>query len=136
MTFSLTLPFPPSTNNLFVTMGRKRVSSPQARAYAKTVSEHVRDLRAPQAPAGELRAVIAAWVPDRRRRDVENLLKAPIDGLVKAGVMADDSLIVDLRIYRAGLDRQNPRITVWLEAANRTTQAVAVALANKTKRKA
>ena len=121
MTFSLTLPFPPSTNNLFVTarFGRttRRVSSPQARAYAGTVAKHVQALGAPPAPSGELRAVIAAWVPDRRARDIDNLCKAPLDALVKAGVMADDSLIVDLRIYRAGLDRQNPRITVWLEAA-------------------
>lgn len=121
MTFSLTLPFPPSTNNLFVTarFGRttRRVSSPQARAYAKAVAEAVKEVRAMPAPSGELRAVIAAWVPDRRARDLDNMVKAPLDALVKAGVMADDSLIVDLRIYRAGLDKANPRITVWLEAA-------------------
>lgn len=121
MTFSLSLPFPPSTNNLFVTarFGRttRRVSSPQARAYAEAVAKRVRDLGALQAPAGELRAVIAAWLPDRRARDLDNLCKAPLDALVKAGVMVDDSLIVDLRIYRAGLDKANPRITVWLEAA-------------------
>lgn len=56
-------------------------------------------------------------MPDRRARDLDNLCKAPLDALVKAGVMADDSLIVDLRIYRAGLDKASPRINVTLEAA-------------------
>ncbi|HAI58293.1 MAG TPA: hypothetical protein DCM32_00235 [Xanthomonadaceae bacterium] len=117
MTLSLSLPFPPSANNLFRNAGKKRVSTGAALAYAKAVAQHVEALGDPKAPAGELRAVIAVWAPDLRRRDLVNLEKAPIDGLVKAGVMADDSLIVDFRIYRAGLDRQNPRITVWMEAA-------------------
>lgn len=61
------------------------------------------------------RLVMAAWVPDNRRRDLDNLLKAALDAIVKAGLLVDDSQVVDLRIYRAGLDRTNPRITVWME---------------------
>jgi len=121
VTFSVSLPFPPSTNNLFVTarFGRttRRVSSPKARAYVEAVAMAVRQLGEPMAPAGEVRAVLAVWVPDRRARDLDNLCKAPLDALVKAGVLKDDSLIVDLRIYRAGFDKANPRITAWLEAA-------------------
>lgn len=84
---------------------------------ARAVLAAVRSSGGPPRLSGELRAVLAAYAPDLRRRDLDNLTKAPLDALVKAGVMADDSQVVDLRIYRAGLDRQNPRITVWLEAA-------------------
>ena len=115
MTHSLTLPFPPSTNNLFMTIGRKRPASPKARAYALAVRRAVLEAGTPQIASQSVRAVIAAWVPNLRARDLDNLLKAPLDGLVKAGVLADDSLITDIRIYRAGLDRLNPRLTVWLE---------------------
>ncbi len=117
MSWSLSLPFPPSTNNLFAQAGKKRVSSARASAYARQVLAAVLTAGASRGLTGELRAVVAVYVPDLRRRDLDNLAKAPLDGLVKAGVMADDSQVVDLRIYRAGVDRQNPRITVWLEAA-------------------
>lgn len=117
MSWSLSLPFPPSTNNLFAQAGKKRVSSARASAYARSVLAAVLATGASRGLAGELRAVLAVYAPDLRRRDLDNLCKAPLDGLVKAGVMADDSQVVDLRIYRAGLDRQNPRITIWLEAA-------------------
>ena len=116
MTISLTLPFPPSTNNLFAQVGMRRVPSGRARAYASEVKRAVIAAGSPRIASGEVRAVIAAWVPNLRARDLDNLLKAPLDGLVKAGVLADDSLITDIRIYRAGLDRLNPRLTVWLEA--------------------
>lgn len=116
MTFSVSLPFPPSVNNLFISRGKKRVSSARAVAYTLAAHKALAAEGWPCAPTGELRAVIAVWVPDRRRRDLDNLFKAPLDALVKAKALADDSLIVDLRIYRAGLDKENPRITIWLEA--------------------
>jgi len=50
---------------------------------------------------GLLRVTIEAWRPDKRRRDLDNLLKATLDSLAHAGVYDDDSQIVDLRIYWA-----------------------------------
>jgi crossover junction endodeoxyribonuclease RusA len=50
---------------------------------------------------GSLCVEIEAWRPDQRRRDLDNLLKATLDGLAHAGVFEDDSQIVDLRIYWA-----------------------------------
>jgi crossover junction endodeoxyribonuclease RusA len=61
--------------------------------------------------------VIQAWLPDRRRRDLDNLLKAVQDALAHAGVYDDDSQIVDLRIRRAGIDRAYPRLECDLAAA-------------------
>ena len=42
-----------------------------------------------------------AFRPDRRRRDLDNLLKALLDSMTHAGVMQDDALIEDLRVYWA-----------------------------------
>jgi crossover junction endodeoxyribonuclease RusA len=42
---------------------------------------------------------IEAWRPDERKRDLDNLLKAPLDALTHAGVYLDDHLIVHLTIY-------------------------------------
>ena len=52
--------------------------------------------------AGPCAVTISAYMPDKRRRDLDNLLKATLDALVHAAVIDDDSHISDLRITRAG----------------------------------
>jgi Holliday junction resolvase RusA-like endonuclease len=47
------------------------------------------------------RVVVEVYVPDRRKRDLDNLHKGILDSLTHAGVWGDDSQIDDLRIYRA-----------------------------------
>ena len=51
--------------------------------------------------ADKLCVVIEAFRPDNRRRDLDNLFKAVLDGCTHAGVWEDDCNIVDLRIYWA-----------------------------------
>jgi len=67
--------------------------------------------------SAKVRVSIEVWLPDNRRRDVDNLLKAPLDALCHAGIYDDDSQIVELSIRRAGLDKANPRLEITLEAA-------------------
>jgi crossover junction endodeoxyribonuclease RusA len=50
---------------------------------------------------GNIAVVIEAFRPDNRVRDLDNLLKASLDGLVHSGVFIDDSQIQDLRIFWA-----------------------------------
>ena len=49
---------------------------------------------------GRLSVTIAAPMPDRRRRDLDNLLKCALDCLTKAGIWEDDSTIDVLTITR------------------------------------
>ncbi len=44
---------------------------------------------------------VEAWMPDKRKRDLDNLCKALLDAITHAGLWEDDSQIDDLRIYRA-----------------------------------
>ncbi len=64
-----------------------------------------------------LEVSIVAWLPDARRRDVDNLLKAPLDALAHAGIYDDDSQIADLSIRKAGIDRANPRLEIEIRVA-------------------
>jgi len=49
---------------------------------------------------------------DKRRRDVPGMADALYHVLERAGVLADDSLAEDLYWTCAGLDRDNPGITI------------------------
>lgn len=95
----LTLPWPPSVNKYWRTFQGRMIISAEGRSYRKAVADQVLMQRAAKHYAGKLRVVIEAYRPDNRRRDLDNLLKAALDGCTHAGVWEDDSNIVDLRIY-------------------------------------
>lgn len=96
----LTLPFPPSVNRYWRNVSGKTLISEQGRAYRKHVSASVYAQRPPLGLTQRLAVDIVALMPDRRRRDLDNLLKATLDALQHAGVYEDDSQIDDLRIVR------------------------------------
>jgi crossover junction endodeoxyribonuclease RusA len=76
----------------------------------------------PRFSAGALlRLDVEAWMPDRRRRDLDNTLKATQDAMTHAGIWDDDSQIDDLRIVRkrdaAGRLQLGGMLVIRLEAA-------------------
>jgi len=97
----ITLPWPPSVNTYWRNFDGRMIISAKGREYRETVGDQMTVQRMVKHYVGPLRVVIEAWRPDRRRRDLDNLLKATLDGLAHAGVYEDDSQIVDLRIYWA-----------------------------------
>ena len=104
-TFEATLPWPPTVN----TYWRHRVIgklatvyvSHEGQAYRKAVNlclaEHGVKTYALE---GGLRVEIEVFPPDKRKRDIDNLLKSLLDSLTHAQVWKDDNQIADLRIYR------------------------------------
>ena len=105
MDTTLVLPWPPSVNAYYRSVNRGRLAgrvliSERGRAYRAEVQAIV-ERRGMNPMQGRLTVHITANPPDRRRRDLDNLLKATLDGLAHAGVFEDDSQIVDLRIYWA-----------------------------------
>ena len=97
----LVLPWPPSVNRYWRTFRGRMIISADGRAYRKAVADQVLIQRGAKNYQTELKVVIEAWRPDRRKRDLDNLPKALLDSLTHAGVWEDDALIVDLRIYWA-----------------------------------
>jgi crossover junction endodeoxyribonuclease RusA len=100
-TINFSLPWPPSVNTYWRNLDGRTIISAKGREYREQVGEQILIQRMAKFFAGNLRVTIKAYRPDRRRRDLDNLLKATLDGLAHAGVYQDDSQIVDLRIYWA-----------------------------------
>lgn len=54
---------------------------------------------------GRISVSVLVYPPDRRRRDIDNILKASLDSLVHGGLIEDDSLIDVLRVERREVTR-------------------------------
>jgi crossover junction endodeoxyribonuclease RusA len=87
---SVKLPWPPSVNHYWKARGGGRFIAPRARAW---LDGAVLLLRA-SGVRFDGQVVVRMYLspPDRRKRDGDNLEKAIMDALVKAGVIVDDSI--------------------------------------------
>lgn len=89
----VTLPYPPTTNNLFINRGKCRIKSPEYRAWAQEAGWAIKA----QCPVhlvrlhGPYAATFTLDRPDKRARDIANTEKALSDALVSAGIVRDDS---------------------------------------------
>ena len=93
----LTLPWPPSLNTYWRTYQGRMILSEKGRAYRRFVMEQCL-LQRVDTFTGLIKVEIVAFRPDNRKRDLDNLLKAVLDGMAKALIYEDDSQIRDLRI--------------------------------------
>lgn len=110
MKTEITLPFPPSVNRYYRSprsgpLAGRTLISEEARKYRAAVCSLVAESKLGGPMEGLLRVSVEVFVPDRRKRDLDNLGKSLFDSLTHAGVWGDDSQIDDLRIYRARDDK-------------------------------
>ena len=96
---TLTLTWPPSLNRMYRVFKNRSILSREGRDYVDYVQEDVATQRI-RTVTGRLKMEIWAYPQDNRARDLDNLLKALLDSMQKAGVYENDSAIDDLRIIR------------------------------------
>lgn len=106
-----TIPYPPSVNSYWrhptrgKLAGRHLISS-AGRAYRTSVMaachrQKILNIKM----EGRLEISLAAVMPDRRRRDLDNILKAALDGISYAGVVLDDSQFDRVTVHRITDDK-------------------------------
>jgi Holliday junction resolvase RusA-like endonuclease len=97
---NITLPIPPSANNLFINVpGRGRVMSTEYRQWRKCALSEIAiyGIGSMAKPYGvHIRANV------NHRRDIDNLAKPILDALVEAGVIIGDQWVDTVRIDRDG----------------------------------
>src|SRR6056297_1290137 len=112
--FKLNLPFPPSVNTYWRHVGNRVLVSKKGRQYQATVSSilHRKKLKTLE---GDLIVDVRLVPPDRRRRDVDNSMKALLDAMQFGGVYLDDSQIVRLTIEKHQAEPADPRAEVVVQ---------------------
>lgn len=93
------LPLPPSVNHYWRRVGAKTLISRQGRLFRELVCDHLAAARV-QPLAGPLAIEVDVYPPDRRRRDLDNLLKSLLDALEHGHAYHDDSQIARILMER------------------------------------
>ncbi len=100
----LELPYPPTVNTYWRMFNNRMIISKKGREYRNAVNTAIIEQKANKKLEGRLRIHIAASMPDKRRRDLDNINKAALDGLQNAGVYLDDSQIDELIVVRGPIE--------------------------------
>jgi crossover junction endodeoxyribonuclease RusA len=106
---TVSLPYPPSVNNLFVNNRKTggRYPSDRYKTWRRAAQNMVTEQRVQwpaQSISGPVEVTMTFGRPDRRKRDLDNLMKAPLDTLVSMQIIEDDSKIQALTIRWGEVD--------------------------------
>lgn len=110
----IALPWPPTMNTYWrsvpVRRGRKLavkvLISAAGRTYrSNAIAAVLQQMRRAPRLSGRLRIEIFAMPPDRRVRDLDNLLKGSLDALTHAGVWTDDGNLDRIEIERGPVQK-------------------------------
>ena len=111
------LPYPPSVNHYW-RPGRDRRGRPARylTTAAKEFKAAVSILCGRKQPfSGRVGVRVQVWTPDRRQRDLDNLLKGLLDSISGAGVILDDCQVDEIQMRREGVHKGG-KVQVWVWA--------------------
>jgi len=83
--------------------------------YAEYKRAFAKALRGLAMLTGDLKLTMCFYRSNKRKVDIDNLMKATMDALQDAGVIENDAQIVDV-IASKRVDRERPRVDFTLEA--------------------
>lgn len=101
---------PPSANKLWRAVNGRVLKSAEYRSWLDAMAWTWREQAGTQKVHGQYALTIAMGKPDRRRRDLDNSLKALSDLLVASGVVEDDSLCQRIDMSWC----TEPGVRVWI----------------------
>ncbi|MBQ4315548.1 MAG: RusA family crossover junction endodeoxyribonuclease [Lentisphaeria bacterium] len=96
---TLELPFPPSVNHYYRHVGPRVLISREGRNYRERVASLIKAEKLNKL-GGDVELRVQLYPPDRRRRDVDNVLKVLLDTFTIGGLYNDDSQVKRLAIEK------------------------------------
>lgn len=121
MQYEFTTDYPPSVNGLYVTGrdGRKHLTRQHVDFRKQIRLDVLEQCGIPQAIKSSAELTITLTPGDRRKRDIDNGLKAILDGLQKARLINDDKQIKKLNVVMNERDlSQGGKCQIMLKAIN------------------
>lgn len=106
---TLTLPWPPSVNSIYVRRARGYALSKRVQSYRNAVAALCFKQHAKRWHDTRLAITVLAYPPDGKDRDLDNLLKSLLDALEDCAVLDDDAHVDRIVIERQEQWRQQMR---------------------------
>lgn len=111
---TLWLPWPPSVNHYWMTSGKRRFIGKDGKAFREAVLLAFLQAREQGFGRGRVSVAVVAYPADRRRRDLDNILKAILDALEAARVFDDDAQADRLQVERGEIRPKDAGVLVTI----------------------
>jgi Holliday junction resolvase RusA-like endonuclease len=116
MRFDYIIPFIPPSNNQFIGKNQRFAYQKAKKEWAEIIRLYTLKNK-PYKPIKQCRLTLFYHFKDKTRRDPDNYSgKFILDGLVKAGVIFDDSFFNINLILKASVDKGNPRLEILIDS--------------------
>lgn len=107
------IPYPPSINHYYLRTSSGVMIGAKGKTYRRDIGFILHRHRETFTPDKRLMLTMHVFPPDKRRRDIDNILKCAIDSLQHARIFEDDNQIDMLIIVRKEVVRDG-KLSVWL----------------------
>lgn len=107
------LPYPPSVNHYYIRAKSGVILGAKGRQYRRDVNLLCVKYRGHITADMRISLVVNVYPPDKRKRDLDNLMKAVGDSLQYAGVYPDDNQIDILTIIRRDIVKDGC-VKIWV----------------------
>ena len=100
MTISFSMDYPPSVNHYYVRTKNGMAIGKQGKLYRRVAVYKLLPFRHHYTKDKRVAIVINVYPPDKRKRDLDNILKCCLDSLQHAAIFEDDNQIDLLTVIR------------------------------------
>lgn len=111
------LPYPPSANRLWRAVRGRNIKSAEYRAWLVDAQASITRACIAGSMEGRYHLEISALAPDRRHRDIDNLIKPISDAIAAAGLVMNDAMARSVFIQWGGEPVKGGSVNVTLRGA-------------------
>lgn len=112
---TFTVPYPPQANHMYTVARGRKIMSSEYREWKRLAAWNIKAQR-PEPILGRYALDIVVPRPDRRGRDIDNLIKPISDAIMAAGIISDDKMAMSICIAWEGIEPSRGDVIVQLRS--------------------